>query len=101
MTGKFDQDGLTCTTCHSIQKLQSTKGNGGFVMGVPAVMVDENGNRIPGEVPYEEILKHPERHSKAVMQDLLPHSGVLRRMPQSQSAEPAERLQVHPRIYCV
>ena len=46
----FDEDGLTCTTCHSIQKLQSTDGNGGFVMGVPAVMVDENGNRIPGEV---------------------------------------------------
>ncbi len=66
---QFDQDGLTCTTCHSIQKLKSTEGNGGFVMGVPAVMVDENGKRIPGEVPYDEILKHPERHSKAVMKD--------------------------------
>jgi hypothetical protein len=32
-------------------------------------MVDENGNRIPGEVPDEEILKHPERHSKAVMKE--------------------------------
>jgi tetratricopeptide (TPR) repeat protein len=67
----FDKDGLTCMTCHSIQKLKSTEGNGGFVMGVPAVMVDENGKRIPGEVPYEEILKHPDRHSKAVMQDFL------------------------------
>jgi Flp pilus assembly protein TadD len=66
---QFDQDGLTCTTCHSIQKLKSTEGNGGFVMGVPAVMVDENGKRIPGEVPYDEILKHPERHSQAVMKD--------------------------------
>jgi Tfp pilus assembly protein PilF len=65
---KFDQDGLTCTTCHSIQKLQSTKGNGGFVMGIPSVMVDEKGNRIPGEVPYDEILKHTDRHSQAVMQ---------------------------------
>jgi Flp pilus assembly protein TadD len=64
----FDQDGLTCTTCHSIQKLQSTNGNGGFVMGVPSVMVDEDGNRIPGEVPDEEIRKHPDRHSRAVMQ---------------------------------
>src|ERR1700685_4596986 len=44
----FDKDGLTCTTCHSVQKLQSTSGNGGYVMGVPAVMVDEKGNRIPG-----------------------------------------------------
>ena len=67
---EFDEDGLTCTTCHSIQQVKSTEGNGGFVMGVPAVMVDENGKRIPGEVPYEEILKYPKRHSQAVMKDL-------------------------------
>jgi Flp pilus assembly protein TadD len=64
----FDADGLTCTTCHSIQGLRSTSGNGGYVMGVPAVMVDENGKRIPGEVPFGDIIEHPERHSKAVMQ---------------------------------
>jgi tetratricopeptide (TPR) repeat protein len=63
----FDKDGLTCTTCHSIQSLKSTNGNGGFVMGVPAVMVDEKGNRIPGEVPYDEIMKNPKRHSMAIM----------------------------------
>src|SRR5271156_2894711 len=44
----FDEDGLTCTTCHSIQQLQSTDGNGGFVFAVPSAMVDEDGNRIPG-----------------------------------------------------
>jgi Flp pilus assembly protein TadD len=64
----FDEDGLTCTTCHSIQKLQSTNGNGGFVFGVPSVMVDEDGKRIPGIVPDQEIRDHPERHSRAVMQ---------------------------------
>jgi len=64
----FDQDGLTCTTCHSIQKLESTNGNGSFVMGVPAVMVDEEGKRIPGAVPDDEIRRHPDRHSRAVMQ---------------------------------
>jgi tetratricopeptide (TPR) repeat protein len=64
----FDQDGLTCMTCHSVQRLQSTSGNGGFVLGVPAVMVDEKGNRITGQVSDDEILAHPERHSKAVMQ---------------------------------
>ena len=64
----FDQDGVTCTTCHSIQRLQSTSGNGGYVMGVPSVMTDEKGNRIPGEVPFGDILQHPERHAKAVMQ---------------------------------
>jgi tetratricopeptide (TPR) repeat protein len=65
---KFDQDGLTCTTCHSIQKLQSTLGNGAYVMGVPAVMTDAAGKRIPGEVPYADIMAHPDWHAKAVMQ---------------------------------
>jgi regulator of sirC expression with transglutaminase-like and TPR domain len=67
----IDSDGLTCTTCHSVAKLNSTNGNAGLEMGVPAVMVDEKGNRIPGEVSFAQILRHPERHSKAVMNDML------------------------------
>ncbi len=67
----FDRDGLSCATCHSIQSVQTKLGNGGFVMAVPAVMVDEQGNRIPGIVPDAEILAHPDRHSKAVMQNIL------------------------------
>jgi Flp pilus assembly protein TadD len=70
----FDRDGLTCATCHSIQSVQSKLGNGSFVMGVPSVMVDEQGNRIPGVVPDAEILAHLDRHSKAVMQDFY-HTG--------------------------
>jgi Tfp pilus assembly protein PilF len=66
----FDRDGLTCMTCHSIQRVDSKRGNGGYVMGVPAVLVDEQGNRIPGMVPDAEILAHLDRHSKAVMQDI-------------------------------
>jgi tetratricopeptide (TPR) repeat protein len=68
---KFDSDGLTCTTCHSVLKLDSTNVNAGLEMGVPAVIVDEKGERIPGEVPFDMILRHPERHSKAVMHDFL------------------------------
>jgi tetratricopeptide (TPR) repeat protein len=67
----FDRDGLTCATCHSIQSVQTKLGNGGFVMGLPAVMVDEQGNRIPGIVPDAEILAHPDRHSQAVMRNIL------------------------------
>jgi Flp pilus assembly protein TadD len=67
----FDRDGLTCMTCHSIQRVNTTLGNGSFVMGVPAVMVDEQGNRISGMVPDAEILAHKDRHVKAVMRDLL------------------------------
>ena len=70
MDRSFDRDGLTCTTCHSIQSVKTRLGNGSFVMAVPAVMVDEQGNRIPGLVPDAEILAHLDRHSKAVMQDI-------------------------------
>jgi hypothetical protein len=66
---KFDADGLTCMTCHSVQQLQPSAGNGSFVMGVPAVMVDESGKPVRGEVPDEQILAHRERHSKAVMRE--------------------------------
>lgn len=65
----FDRDGLTCMTCHSIQSAATKLGNGSYVMGVPAVMVDEKGTRIPGIVPDSDILAHMDRHSKAVMQD--------------------------------
>jgi hypothetical protein len=37
---RFDADGLTCTTCHSILKLDSTNGNASVEMGVPSVIVD-------------------------------------------------------------
>jgi hypothetical protein len=58
-------------TCHSVISLDSTNGNASLQMGVPSVIVDENGNRIPGQVSFAEILRHPERHSKAVMRDFL------------------------------
>ena len=65
---KFDNNGVTCMVCHSVQGLKSTAGNASYVMGIPAVMVDEAGKRIPGEVPYEEIMTHTDRHVRAVMQ---------------------------------
>ena len=74
---RFDSDGLTCMTCHSVQSIgstagnASTNGNASVVMGVPAVIVDEKGERIPGMVPFDMILRHPERHSQAVMHDFL------------------------------
>ncbi len=68
---QFDSDGLTCMTCHSVVKVNAPEGNASVVMGVPAVMVDEKGNRIPGQVPFAEIMRHPERHSAAVMHDFL------------------------------
>jgi len=65
---KFDQDGITCSVCHSIQKVD-TRGTGSYVLGQPAAMVDENGKPVYGEVPDKEILAHLDRHAKAVMKD--------------------------------
>jgi tetratricopeptide (TPR) repeat protein len=65
---KFDEDGITCSACHSIQKVD-TRGTGSYVLGQPAVIVDENGKPIYGEVSDKEILAHLDRHSKAVMKD--------------------------------
>ena len=65
-TRPYDQDGVTCMVCHSIQSV-NTRGTGSYVMGVPAVMVDENGNPIHHAVSDAEILAHLDRHSAAVM----------------------------------
>ena len=64
----YDQDGVTCMVCHSIQKVD-TRGTGSYVMGVPAVLVDEDGKPITRKVSDGEILAHLDRHSKAVMKD--------------------------------
>jgi tetratricopeptide (TPR) repeat protein len=65
---KFDADAITCSVCHSIQKVD-TRGTGSYVMGLPSALVDADGNPIPGEVPDKEILAHLDRHDKAVMKD--------------------------------
>ena len=65
----FEDEGVTCSTCHSIQSTDTT-GTGSYVMGIPAVLVDENGGPIRGPVSDAEILAHLDRHSKAVMRPL-------------------------------
>ncbi len=65
----FEQEGVTCSTCHSIVSTDTT-GTGSYVMGTPAVLVDENGAPITGPVSDADILAHLDRHSKAVMRPL-------------------------------
>jgi tetratricopeptide (TPR) repeat protein len=65
----FDEDGITCSVCHSIERIQSTAGTGAYVMGVPAAMVADDGAPIPGEASFDDILAHPKQHSRAVMKD--------------------------------
>jgi tetratricopeptide (TPR) repeat protein len=63
----FDEDGVTCSVCHSIQKVD-TRGTGSYVMARPAALVDEAGKPIYGEPTDNEIMFHLDRHSRAVMQ---------------------------------
>jgi tetratricopeptide (TPR) repeat protein len=65
----FEDEGVTCSTCHSIQSVDAT-GTGSYVMGTPAVLVDESGAPITRPVSDAEILAHLDRHSKAVMRDV-------------------------------
>jgi tetratricopeptide (TPR) repeat protein len=65
----FEDEGITCSTCHSIQTTDAT-GTGSYVMGVPAVLVDESGAPVVRPVSDSEILSHLDRHSQAVMRPL-------------------------------
>ena len=65
----FDEDGITCMVCHSIQKIQNTSGTGSYVMGTPAVMVNSDGTPVTKPVSYDDILKEPKLHGRAVMRD--------------------------------
>jgi tetratricopeptide (TPR) repeat protein len=66
----FESEGVTCSTCHSIQSTDAT-GTGSYVMGPPAVLVDEDGAPITRPVSDAEILAHLDRHSKAVMRPIM------------------------------
>lgn len=68
-TRPFEDEGVTCSTCHSITATDTT-GTGSYVMGIPAVIVDEKGAPVAGPVSDAEILAHLDRHSKAVMRPL-------------------------------
>ncbi|HWA93789.1 MAG TPA: multiheme c-type cytochrome [Terracidiphilus sp.] len=65
----FEDEGVTCSTCHSIVKT-TTIGTGSWVMGYPAVLVDENGDPVKRPVSDAEILAHLDRHKAAVMRPL-------------------------------
>ena len=65
----FEDEGVTCSTCHSILSTDTT-GTGSYIMGTPAVLVDDNGAPVTGPVSDADILAHLDRHSKAVMRPL-------------------------------
>ena len=61
-----DDDGITCTVCHSIQSVDK-RGTGSYVLAQATALLDADGKPIYGKVPDAEILAHLDRHSAAVM----------------------------------
>jgi Cytochrome c554 and c-prime/Tetratricopeptide repeat len=66
----FDDDGVSCIACHSIQSANS-KGIGGYVMGEPALLVKEDGTRLLTGVTDQQILDDIPSHRRAMMRPLL------------------------------
>lgn len=65
----FDDDGVSCIACHSIQSV-SGRGVGGYVMGDPALLVKGNGERIVNPTDGE-ILGDIPSHKRALMNNLI------------------------------
>ena len=66
----FDEDGVSCIACHSIQAATG-RGIGGYVMGEPALLVKEDGTRLLAGVKDQEILDDIPSHRRAMMRPLL------------------------------
>src|SRR5205085_42815 len=59
----FDEDGVSCIACHSIQDV-NRRGIGGYVMGEPALLVKEDGTRMLEGVTDQQILDDIPSHRR-------------------------------------
>ncbi|HEY6231174.1 MAG TPA: tetratricopeptide repeat protein [Pyrinomonadaceae bacterium] len=66
----FDEDGVSCIACHSIQSATG-RGIGGYVMGEPALLVKEDGTQLLAGVTDQQILDDIPSHRRAMMRPLL------------------------------
>ncbi len=65
----FDEEGVTCIVCHSIRKVESTSGTASYVMGVPAVLMKEDGTVVSGPLAEGDVMADIDQHKRAVMRD--------------------------------
>jgi len=66
----FDDDGVSCIACHSIQSANG-RGIGGYMMGEPALLVKEDGTRLLAGVTDQQVLDDIPSHRRAMMRPLL------------------------------
>ncbi|MEP6903928.1 MAG: tetratricopeptide repeat protein, partial [Actinomycetota bacterium] len=65
----FDDEGVSCIVCHSIESTNG-RGIGGYVMGQPALLQRADGTKIL-EATDQEILNNVPDHKRAMMRPLL------------------------------
>jgi tetratricopeptide (TPR) repeat protein len=65
----FDDEGVSCIACHSIESVTG-RGIGGYVMGQPALLQKADGTKIL-EATDQEILNNVPDHKRAMMRPLL------------------------------
>lgn len=68
----FDDDGVSCIVCHSIQSTEN-RGIGGYVMAEPALLEKEDGTRLL-EVEDKQIMDDVPSHRRAMMRPVLKSS---------------------------
>jgi mono/diheme cytochrome c family protein len=65
----FDEDGVSCIVCHSIESVNG-RGVGGYTMGEPALLQRIDGTKII-DVTDQQILDSVEDHKRAMTHDLI------------------------------
>lgn len=69
MEGPFNDEGVTCSVCHSIQSV-TTQGIGSYKIAPPALLELADGRRILN-ASDDDIINDLESHSRAMMRPLL------------------------------
>ncbi len=65
----FDNDGVSCIVCHSIESVNG-RGIGGYTFGQPALLQKEDGTKIL-EATDQQILDDVPSHKRAMMREVL------------------------------
>lgn len=65
----FDDEGVTCVVCHSIDRISNLEGTGSYRIAPPALLVDEGGKPFEGRVTDQMILANRAAHQRAMMKD--------------------------------
>lgn len=67
---EMDDEGVTCSVCHSIVEAR-LDGTGSYTIRRPALLAEEDGTPIYGDISDADILANIPKHKRAVMRPLM------------------------------